>query len=166
MDRAEFDRILERHYRDNFELLAKKYGNAMGSRDKAEDCLQEAYTRALTYSKIYNQSEPFDPWFKIIFHNCIKDRFRSDIMAGMDDLDIEDVDIPVNPAGIPSVVLEQIRGRMESKQPHLAKILSLYLFEQLRPKDIAKVVPENANYIRQIIFKFREEIKEDYQWQL
>ena len=157
----EFVALLEKHYRSNFELLAKKYTVYLRSKEKAEDSIQEAYTRALTHWRTCDTTT-FHNWYMTILHNCIRDAKRTEIMSGMGD-NIEEFDIPVQASAIPLIIYKQIRNKIDNKEPNVRKILNMFLVHQYRPKEIAQVVKENANAIRQIVHRFREEIRKDYQ---
>lgn len=63
------NRIVEEHYRANFEKLVRKLSWNHGHH-AAEDMVQETYTRVLTY---WNESVgDFNAWFGTVLSNVIK----------------------------------------------------------------------------------------------
>src|SRR3546814_14161868 len=54
MDKEEAYKIIEYHYRNNFKNLISRYSRQFQSHSRAEDIVQEAYTRALQYWNRYS----------------------------------------------------------------------------------------------------------------
>ena len=161
MNKKELYILVDKYYRDNFDTLVKRMTRSTGSKERAEDIVQEAFTRCLKYHDVCPDASQFEPWFHVILTNCFKDNKRQETMSGMSD-EIETIEIPIDAAAIPSIVYKQIISRINSKEPKIAGILTLFLVKQLRPKEIGHLIEETENNIRQIVFRFRKELKEEF----
>lgn len=60
-------------YEDNFDLLVKKINRICGNYHDAEDVVQDAFERAVTYLHTCND---MDKWFSIILRNTYRDFVR------------------------------------------------------------------------------------------
>jgi len=163
--KAEMYRQIEAHYRENFQSLVKRYAHFIHHRERAEDIIQEAYCRALQYWESYDTERPFDKWFNSIISSALKENKRTETMHGMVDIS-EAMDVPIKPAAIPAVIVNQVMKRINEHDQQSADILRMVFLKHMRPVEIAKVVDANANAIRKLVQRFREEIKRDYRWVL
>lgn len=163
MTYEEFISHLDKFYRENNSRLVKTYTRFIQNQDRAEDIIQEAYVRALTYWDAYDQEKPFDKWFNSIISSCLRDNKRIETMHGMVDIK-EAMDVPIKPAAIPAVILDKVMQRIDKLPETEASVLRLTLIQHYRPSEIANLVKISANAIRQIVFKFREEIRKDYRF--
>lgn len=165
MKKSEVYTLLEKHYRTNYEQFINRYRRFLRSIHRAEDVVQEAYTRAFKYWESFPEDGNLDRWFGTILINVTKDYHRTEAMSGMCD-NIDFMEIPVQSSGLPRVVYAQILERINSKEEPARTILDLYLVKQYRALEVADVLPETPAAIRQIVHRFREEIKRDFQWTL
>ena len=56
--------IIEEFYKENFDKLVVQLSRRAGSLENAEDIVQEAFLRALTYKDAYNPKlNQFSTWF-------------------------------------------------------------------------------------------------------
>lgn len=157
---------IEQHYRDNYDRLVMLCNKYLHNMERAEDVVQEAYTRALTYwESVPNAEEEIYPWFQTILNNCIRENWKSERIQGMSE-NIEDFqeEIQIKASGIPSIILSQVEKRIADTPENVQKILQLFFLQQFTTKEIAELVPETANNIRVIVHRFREGIKRDFRW--
>jgi len=164
MERKEVYDIIERHYKINQEALVKKLTGVSGSRENAEDIVQEAYTRALKYQSSLNavKGADFNKWFSKILRNAMNKHFSDEKQRGMVRTQVM-IDSQVNlDLDYHRKFLEEIGQMIEKKAENQAYILNLFFFHQYKPSDIAELVPESNEAIRQIIYRFRKELKEMY----
>lgn len=163
--RKQFYKKVEEQYREHSDRLIKMYARFLSHRERAEDIIQEAYTRALTYWDAYDEEKPFDKWFNSIISSCLRDNKRIERMHGMVDIS-EALDVPVKPAAIPAIILNQVMKRINEKNDTTKSILKLTFLKHFRPGEIAETVQMTPNAIRKIVWKFREEIRRDFRWSL
>lgn len=71
-DHAEFQKLVDRTYRQAYNMAYRLTGN----RDDAEDLTQEAYLRAYRSFGTYNRQLPFESWFFRILSNLFIDLLR------------------------------------------------------------------------------------------
>lgn len=102
MDPADLDQLLERarrHDPDAFEELVRRYGQRLfglllrltGSRDTAEDFVQETFLRMVSAIADYQHQGRFEPWLFRIAANLARDHARQAKRRGpTGSLDIED----------------------------------------------------------------------------
>lgn len=163
MNKKDVYALVDRFYRDHFNQLCKSYNRFLNNYPVTEEAVQEAFTRALTYWDSCPSKEAFEPWFRTIVGNAIKDAKREESKQGMTTGDESVFDIPINAAAIPSIIQKEVNDLIGTKDEPTARILRLSLFHQYRPVDIEKVVGEKVNNIRQIVHRFRNELKDHFQ---
>lgn len=156
---------IETHYRDNFGKLVGRYTRYTNSKARAEDVVQEAYTRAMECWSGYRRDSEFGAWFNTILNNCMKDNRRVELMHGMTDK-VEETSRVIQPSAIPAIIKNQVIKRMEEAPEDRCNVLKLALLEQYQPDEIAKMTRFKANNIRQIVFQFRKQIREEFNWKI
>src|SRR3546814_8875926 len=65
------NKVIDAYYRENYDSLVKRLSYRLGTRENAEDTVQEAFTRAVKYYE--SCSVDFDRWFKVLLANAVKD---------------------------------------------------------------------------------------------
>ena len=83
MERQEFDKLLEAHYRENFDRMVKMLSRKAGQQANAQDVVQDGYVRALEYSGTFDDSLDFGDWMNTIFQNSLKDFLKVERRRGM-----------------------------------------------------------------------------------
>lgn len=161
----EMYRLIETHYREHFDRLTKVYTRYLGSKERAEDVIQEAYTRALAYHDSYDGSRDFNKWFNSIIASALRDNKRATAMHGMVDIS-EAEDLPIKPAAIPAIILDRVMQAINAKPEQEANVLKLALVNQYRPSEISKLIELSTGAIRMIVYRFRQQIKDEYKWAL
>lgn len=154
--------LIEAHFRENHKKLVQRYTRFLNSKERAEDVVQSAYLRAMTYWPSCPETpEDFAKFFHALCSNALKDNHREEIMQGAVMYREENEEL-IDSAGIPAVIYRQVVQRIEAKTPSQALILKLFLLAQHRPSEIAEMVPENAVAIRKIVSRFRKELKDEF----
>jgi DNA-directed RNA polymerase specialized sigma24 family protein len=154
--------LIEKHCRENWNNLVSRYTFFLKSKERAEDTVQEAYVRALTYWPDAPADETdFARWFHVILSNALKDNHREEITKGATSAREKAEEGQDGPA-IPAIIYRQVVQRIEAKPENQAKVLSLALLHQHRPGDIEAMVPESAVTIRKMISRFRKEIRNEF----
>ena len=163
MKREEVYKEIETYYREHRVDLIKQVIGRAGSKAAAEDIVQEAFTRALTY---YNSYVPgiyeFGAWFHRILNNAAKDYIQTERNRGMM-VDVADGELEGPRIDqYKKLLLKEIVKMIEAKPVDTRHILHLYFIEQYKPADIAKIVPVSNGAIRAVVHRFRVEVKDKY----
>ena len=152
MTQEQIYRLIEDHYRENFNLITRRISRYLGSRYNAEDVLQEAYYRTCKYWDTYDDEQDFKKWLNVILNNSIKDFFKKQILHGMS--------VDVLPEMVPLRALQRIEiGELvkliEEQEERVCRILKLYLLEGYTSYEVAEIVPESAVNVRKMVERFR-----------
>jgi RNA polymerase sigma factor (sigma-70 family) len=158
-----FVEALTEHFNTHRDTLVKKIKNRVGGEYNAEDVVQEAYTRALTYQNSYDASRPLEQWFNTILNNTTRDLKAEERRQGMNTEMTEEIEESLLDAHETGFTGFGLIGEMINKlsQPD-RMICDLYFNKQYKPADIHKVVPNvNPTSIRQKIHLFKVAVKEE-----
>ena len=154
-----FNDVLEEFYLKNFKKQVKMISSFVGGRENAEDVVQQAYTRALTYKDSFNPTKEFERWFSLILSNSIKDFLRAERTNGMGHDQEEDLDnVEALPMEIEHDTLRRINEAINNKQEPLKSALYLYFMRQYKPREIKEILDMKNATIRQAIWRFRKEM--------
>jgi len=151
-------KLIEAHYRKNFERLVKVLGFRAGGRHNAEDIVQEAYTRALTYWNAFDMKEDFSAWFKSIQTNAMKDFYQDEIKRGIVNAHQGRDVMHDRPVALDRIKIGEFMKKMETKPKNIAKILHLSMILGYEHKEVAQQVPENLIFIKNVLQRFRKEL--------
>lgn len=159
--------IIEKHYRKNqTKYLKIAYGRAGKDYHLAEECVQEAYTRAIKYFHCFD-GRNFDAWFNPILNNAINDIMNIERNRGLSLNNISDEDESIeNISGSKIFDTEIARNRIrvkvsEVKNPVHQQILILFFFKGLKIVDIAKIVDISSyTAAKKVVSRFKQELLE------
>ena len=153
---------LHEHYSKNFNNLVKKLSFRAGTQWDAEDAIHDAYERALKYFPSFNPDKAtFGQWFNRILVNALKEHYSRN--QGKNDLEFDEDQVEGTPCEhYPNKVREEIGRRIKERKPHITEVLSLYFEKGYGAKDISRMVESSHFAVNQMIFRFREELKELY----
>lgn len=160
MNTSEKNKIIEKHYRENYDRCVGFCNRLFQNTAHAEDVVQEAYKRSIEY---YSNADDFDKWFNTIISNCIRDKWRTELNHGMGLLD-EDVEIPVKAHAIPAILYKEVVTAIGKYPEPASTILRLFLLEQHKTKEIEQITNERPAIISRVVHQFRQEMKRDYKW--
>lgn len=157
------NKVLEEFYKERREDLLRRLAYGAGSPEAAEDVLQEAFVRALTYWDTFDpQHKELGAWFNTIMKNALKDFKREEWLFGMgEEFDEEQYDpqeMPVNETELVKKIYEMVDGKIEDHQ----EILLLYFEKHYSPKDIANITNYKVKTIKQVVWRFKTEVIERY----
>jgi RNA polymerase sigma factor (sigma-70 family) len=156
-DRKEVFKTIENHYRKNFSTLVKRYSATMGGRHQAEDAVQEAYTRALTYWKAWDTRQDFDKWFGSVLFNCVRDEKKQTVMKGVINEDLATLVEPTREDVFGAAVVNEVVSLINKQPTHLAYILKLYLLEGYTSKEVAQVSEYSPAGVRKAVERFKNQ---------
>jgi RNA polymerase sigma factor (sigma-70 family) len=153
------------HYKENYDRMVGFCNKFLKSTERAEDVVQETYTRALTYwESAPDAANELAPWLQGILNNCIRENWKTEMQHGMSLSDEEAENIPTRSSQVPAVILSQVERSISEQHPDLARILRLHFIDGYTSKEIAEMVPDTANAIRVAVHRFRNMIKEEFRW--
>lgn len=162
-------KLIEQNYReqrDHFiRLFARRVG---GAKFRADDIVQEGYSRALRSWEAYDHSKPMNTWIYQIMNNAMRDERKEEQLHGMVTkadsgyAERQKLDAPA----IPKIIYDRVVALIKEKKEPLQTVLYQSLVIQCSPKEVARLVDSNANNVRQQVFQFRQEIRDKYRWSI
>jgi len=156
---------IEDFYKDNYDNLVIQYSRRAGSIENAEDVVQEAFYRAMLYADSFNpQIRGFETWFNAIARRALYDLKRDNMRQGMSVLMEEAlVEEATDLDGYVQKMAGEIENMIASKRnTEHRSILYLYFIREYKPSDIVAVVDTSNKTIRQIVWRFKQEVKDRY----
>ena len=163
MKKEEVFNLIEAYYKENYNKLLNKVRGRAGGHPNAEDVVQEAFTRALTYYKSYNPAvKPLDSWFGRILENTLRSHNKDRRAQGMvHDLNEHDL-VTFSPSPYLLTFISEIKRDVDNLSEEKREIVDLNFFQGFTPLDISHIVEANPGAIRTTLSRFREEIREKY----
>lgn len=153
------DKLITEHYLLHYERLVKRTIWRVPNKSKAiaEECVQEAYARALKYFSTFDERKDlFERWFEGILRNAIhdcrdieKDRGVSKELSDEDGVEL----VPYRKERLTAIAV--IRGMKEDNN---RLVLSMFLLYGFKTKDIAEYTGMTHTNVRQIIYKYRNNV--------
>lgn len=155
--------VLERFYIERREDLLRRLNYGAGTPENAEDVLQEAFVRALVYWDTFDpNNKELGAWFSTILKNSLRDFKRDEWLFGMGEEFDEELYDPQEMPLPESELVRQIYEMVEEKNDNQKEILLLFFEKHYTPKDIHNITGHKNGVIRQVIWRFRNEVKEKY----
>lgn len=162
---AEVFKLIEDHYREHYRSLIIRFSKILGAKFRAEDVVQEGYTKALEYWKSYDKTKPLNEWLITIMNNAMRDEKTAERMHGAVSRKEELVTV-TKPVAIPTIIYERVVALINSKEEPARTVLRLALVEQHRPREVSDITSLTTNHVAQLVFLFRKEIRDKYRWSI
>lgn len=163
MNKEETYKVIEDYYKSKRDELINRVNRRVGSRELAEDIVQEAFTRALKYYDGFNPNlHEFGAWFSGILDNTTKSLINAERIRGMSvDVEVEEYEgVSSDPYLV--ALLNEIKVMIGEEEDSKKYILHLYFIQQYKPSDIVKLVPESYDVIKHLIQWFKKEVRLKY----
>jgi RNA polymerase sigma factor (sigma-70 family) len=152
--------IIRDLYENIYDQSLHRVKNRVGGLINAEDVVQEAFTRALTYANSFNERiASVGGWFNTILNNAAKDFKREERLSGMSTTD-EELGEPADTTAYNNEMVEKVLEGMD-ESPY-REILRLYFLLGYTPADIAKVTDQRPQSISNAVQRFKNEMRERY----
>lgn len=151
---------LEKYFEKEYNKLVQKISRRAGSPENAEDVVQESFFRACKYWSSYNpERQKLGAWFNTILSNACKDKVRDDRMLGMS---VELEESHIDPVEMEEEVYAQqkVMALWEDKNDVHKEVLRLYYECGYKPVEIKEVLDLELGTTKQIIWRFKQEVKE------
>jgi RNA polymerase sigma factor (sigma-70 family) len=126
----------------------------------AEDVVQTAYERAIRYKEATN-ARIFDAWFSTVLNNCLRDAQNEEKGYSYQE-EGEETTEDVSCPHYPTRIMKEIFELIDTKSVIQQEVLGLYFKKQYTNIDISDTTAHSRGNIRQIISRFRQELKELY----
>lgn len=153
--------LIEKHYVENYSRLVKRMSFRAGTIWAAEDIVQTAYERAIRFRRTCDEAR-FNQWFSTILNNSLRD-FKSEEHGNATvDIENEDVAETLSCPHYPEKIMKEIYALIETKNDNQREVLKLYFQEGFNSKDISIITSNSDSNCRQIIKRFRDELKGRY----
>lgn len=152
---------LEVFYRENFDRFVKRFTRRAGTKEAAEDVVQEAFERALRYFDSYDHERSLDGWFNRILNNSLREYKNREKGNSHVEFDEEEAD-GTRCQQYAQQLWKQIRDEMDTYEDAHKEVLYLYFLHGYKPKDISRVVELKYRNIETILQRFKTDIKEKY----
>lgn len=164
MTREEVYSKIERMFGVDYKQLVGRANISLNNKQDAEDAVQTAMTKALTYwDSFIPDIYSIKNWFSKILTNAIKDVANSKRSHGMVVEDNCDSFIDqYNETAYDIITMNEIKSLIYSKQKERQEVLSLYFILNYRPREIKEVSSLSNAAIRSIIYRFQAELKDKY----
>lgn len=149
--------VIENYYRENYQILVKRFTRPAGTVWNAEDVIQTAFERALKYQHTFNQDMVFSTWFTALIRNALIDKLNEDRGIIYEDLDEFDWEAP--PTIDYDQTMSMIEKMIEKENPDHQPILELHFLKGYSAKDIYHFNKMSFPNTRKIIQRFRDKVK-------
>lgn len=148
---------IEKHYKENYGKLVKRYTRSAGSVWAAEDVVQTAFERALKYVSTHPPPDLFEHWFNTILRNSLIDYVNEDRGAVFEELDEFEWEAPdVSRSNLlSSTITKLISLEPEDNRP----ILELHFLQGYKAREIYEFNRFSYPNTRKIIQRFRDKLK-------
>jgi RNA polymerase sigma factor (sigma-70 family) len=161
------DKLIEQYYAENFDKMCKRLVGRVGSMYTAEDCVQEAFSRALKYKRGYDPKKfPLPGWIGTILNNVVRDAKRDLALRGITvpaiDCDNEEVCLQYEQDFTTSQVRSLVQEMMGKQPEDRREILSLYYIKDFKLFEIAQITGLCREFIRKAVLKFQQEVVATY----
>lgn len=151
---------LEEYFKKEYNKLVQKTTRRAGSPENAEDVVQESFFRACKYWSSYNpERQKIGAWFNTIMNNACKDKMKDDRLLGMS-VELEEVHMDVVEMEEEVNATKKVLEMLEGKNPQHQELLRLYYECGYKPVEIKEVMDIELGTIKQVIYRFKEEVKE------
>lgn len=153
--------LIEKHYVENYNRLVKKLTFRAGTVWAAEDVVQTAYERAIRYRRNCDEHR-FGQWFSMLLNNALRDFQAEERGHSASDIDDEDVAATLSCPHYPEKIMKEIYDLIDTKSENQMEVLKLYFQHGMSSKDISNITQHSDANCRQIIKRFRDELKDLY----
>ena len=152
-----FRRMLDQHYRANFNTFVKRYTAATKNHHDAEDIVQNAYVEACEYWK---SIDDLDSWMEGVLRRCFKNHLRDKITRGAVQVSMEEIhEEPSEDLFTDDwVVVRDAITKMGEEPPGRKRLLGMYFLERMTQPEIASAMGVTVKTVENTVRRFRQEL--------
>lgn len=163
MNLANRNATLEDFFSNNYRKLVARAKGRAGTKENAEDIVQETFSRAIKYWGSFDpRHKELGAWFNTILNNTTKDYMKSENNFGMS-MEFEEEDqegLPFKPTD--ARLIARIQEDIATKNHANQEILTLYFLNDYTPRAICEVVDASINTVNSCISRFKVELSAKY----
>ena len=157
MKKEEVYKLVEDRFRSNHSKQISISNKGLNNVDDAEEAVQDAYVRALTYWDSLKSVEHFDTWFDAIARNCARDKYSDKVRGGMV---VEDRgDVSLSPAEA-KADLHWVGKQIGQYPEDVQEVLNMFVFGDRSGREISELVDMSHHVIKRHITQFKQVMKE------
>lgn len=154
---------LTEYYENSFDTLTKAIASRVGGLANAEDIVQEAFARALTYSDTYQPGRvKLATWFGPILRRSMYDFKRVELRQGMttEKLGAEEPEEPFK--GVDDVIMAEVMAEAEKRPEKHTEVIRLHLEYGYPLRAIVEITDESFSNVKTILQRFKTQMKDKY----
>jgi RNA polymerase sigma-70 factor (ECF subfamily) len=126
--------------------------------DYAEDVVQEAYCRALKYSKSYKPEFSLEKWISQILNNALREHKNTE--KGFSTVTFEEDDQEgVGCTGMSERTMDEVYRIISTKALVQKEVLTYHFQQGYTAKEVSELTDYTYANCHQIILRFRQELK-------
>jgi len=152
---------LEKYYKNNYERLVKSYTRRCGTPHDAEDVVQEAFTRALTYIDKYDSREPIANWITRIVYNSFCD-WKKEQRSGQYNVTYNDENYdPIDGTQERKILVDKVKQFITDKYDDRTKeAINLFYFCNYKAREIGDLIGMSTQSVTNRLDTFRKDMRE------
>lgn len=151
---------LTEFYKSNYNTFVVNYSRRAGTVEDAEDIVQEAFTRALTYLERYNDNEPFSNWMSRVVYNTFCSWKSDKDSMGISNQFNEEYFDPIEGNQQRKQLVANVMGLMKDYPEHHQQIINYYYCCNYTFVEVANLVGVSRLTVNNVLKKFKKEVKD------
>ena len=156
--------MIEKYFRNNYNLLVKRIKSRRMQEADAEDVVQEAFVRAIKYSGSFSPKvQEIGAWFNTILNNTFKDYRRANFTGDFSFVEemLEDTEMSEE-VWMDRDMVDRIRYEILFLPSKHASIVHLVLINGYKYKEVSQILDEKLENIKKVLYRFKQKIREKY----
>lgn len=157
-----FDDVLNEYYKYILKFVAKQVNEIEDAKDLTQDIFMKAYNN---YSKYDTNKAAVKTWLFAIANNHIINFWKSSYLNKKSTIDLDTIQLRSSEDILETVIQEEevklilsLMSKLLSKRN--VKIMNLYFFSDLSPKEISEILKMNQKTVSNVISLSIKKIKE------
>lgn len=151
---------LTAYYKGNRQRLVDNYTKRCGNSADAEDVVQEAFTKALTYIDRYVETEPFSNWMTRIVYNTFCDWKKEQKAGGVTVSFCDESYDPIEGTEYKKAMVDKVKGFVDSYDDRTKEVVNLFYFCNYKAREIAEITGLSLSLVLRTLYEFRSLMKE------
>jgi|SRR5690554_309416 len=155
---------LTAYYEQSFDTLTKSLSGRVGGMANAEDIVQEAFVRALTYLDTYIPGRvQIQTWFSPILRRAMYDHKRQELRQGMTTEKLEAEESEEEFKGVDQATMGEIEEEINKRPQSHAEVLRLHILYGYPRRAIVEITDVSLTNVGTILDRFKADMKVKYE---